>query len=305
VWRRVSLFRLPPWRGALRRTAVALAEAGQPEGTALAVLIGLFVFVNWPTGLDDGRTEERTRLAEALVATGRDDEAELWVKAAEQDTAQPGLVHFRIGRQFLAQHKPTAALTHLQRAQALDPNRPEVDYALGQTLIDVGRPAEAVPHLRRALAAGVRVDLAGFDLARALAAAGDRTGALDILKSVKPSNPSDADSWDALGQLALQLESAPLAAAFFERSIAAAPNAARPRQDLGLALAMMGRNREAIASLEQAVRLDPADAGAQLNLAVAYAEAGRIADARAHAEAALRLKPDYERAREFLAALTK
>jgi tetratricopeptide (TPR) repeat protein len=275
----------------------------QPEGTAIALVIALFVAVNWPTGLDDGRAEERTRMAEAMVTSDRYDDAERWTAIAERRRPNPGLLHFRIGRLLLMRRKPDAALAHLQRALELNPDEPRVEYALGQALVDAGRPAEAVPHLRKALAAGVRVDLAGFDLARALAASGDRAGALGVLKDVRPADVRDAESWDTLGQLALQLQAPPLAATFFGQAVSASPRASKPRRDLGLALAMMGRYPEAIASFEQAVLLDPSDPAAQLNLAVAYAETGRPEDARAHAEEALRLKPDYERARQFLRAL--
>jgi tetratricopeptide (TPR) repeat protein len=274
-----------------------------PEGAVAVVFVALAIGANWPTGLDDGRSEARTRMAEAMVEGDRYDEAAAWTKRAEQGHPQPSLLHFRIGRLLLTHRKPEAAVAHLTRALELDPNQSAIDYALGQALVDAGRPSDAIPHLRKALSAGVRVDLAGFDLARALAATGDRGGALKVLRDVRPANPKDAQSWDTLGQLALQLQSPPLAAAFFAQAAEAAPRAAKPRQDLGLALAMMGRYKEAIANFEQAVLLDPADPVAQLNLAVTYAETGRKDDARAHAEEALRLKPDYERARQLIAAL--
>jgi tetratricopeptide (TPR) repeat protein len=149
----------------------------------------------------------------------------------------------------------------------------------------------------------VRVNLAGFDLARARAGAGDRAGALQTLQGIRPDDPGDLQSWEELGKLALQLQSPSLAASFFDEAIRVAPRAAKPRQDMGLALAMMGRYEEAIAQFRQGIAADPTDAAAHLNLAVALAEAGRPADARTHAREALRLKPDYERARLFLKAL--
>jgi Flp pilus assembly protein TadD len=75
------------------------------------------------------------------------------------------------------------------------------------------------------------------------------------------------------------------------------------QESLGLALGMLSRRAEAVTVLEAACRLDPLNATARLNLAVMYGETGRISDARRTAEEALRLRPDYERAREFLAAL--
>ena len=201
-------------------------------------------------------------------------------------------------------HKtPEAALAHFERAAALEPGQPEVEYAIGQSLVDARRFKAAIPHLEKAMKGCVRLNMAGFDLARARAGPGDRAGALQTLQSIRPENPSDSQSWDVLGQLALQLESPSLAAAFFNEAIASAPRTSKPYQDMGLALAMMGRYGEAIAQFQQGVALDPADPAAQLNLAVALAEGGRPADARAPAQEALRLKPDYDRAKQFLRAL--
>lgn len=266
-------------------------------------LIGAAALANWRFGLDDGRSEERTRMAEAMVMQDRYDEAEAWTIKAEEHNPQPALLHFRIGRLLIERHKADAAVAHLRRAQQLDPHQPAIEYALGQALVDAGHPDEAVAHLRSALAAGVHVDLAGFDLARALAATGDRAGALQVLQGVRPARADDAESWDVLGQFALKLEAPSLAGGFFSHAVTAAPRASKPRQDLGLALATAGRYDEAIAQFQHAILLDPSDPGAHLNLAVAYAETGRIDDARVHAQEAVRLKPDYDRARAFLAAL--
>jgi tetratricopeptide (TPR) repeat protein len=303
LFRRVKARAAPAHPAGVRRRAEG--PRFQPDVFALIAIIPLAVLVNWPVHLDDGRAEERTRMAEAMVARDDYDAAEEWVRKAEPDHPSPGVLHFRVARDYILRHKPERAIEHLKKSIQVNPNQPEVDYAYGQALVDAGRPAEAIPHLRNALRAGVRVDLAGYDLARALAATGNRAGALQILQMVKPENPKDADSWDALGQLAMQLESPSLAATFFNQAVAAAPKMPRAMEDLGLALAMMGRYPEAISNFQNALTLDPTNAGTHLNVAVAYAESGRIADARTHAQEALRLKPDYAKARQFLAALPR
>jgi tetratricopeptide (TPR) repeat protein len=269
----------------------------------VVAILALAVIINWPMKADEGRSEERTRMAEAMVTLDRYDEAEAWLKKAEVDSPKPSVLDFRIGRLLLAHKKAEAALAHFERAAQLDPGQPEVEYAIGQALVDAKRFKAAIPHLEKAMKGGVRLNMAGFDLARARAGAGDRAGALQTLQGIRPENPSDSQSWDVLGQLALQLASPSLAASFFNEAIAAAPRTSKPYQDMGLALAMMGRYGEAIAQFQQGVALDPVDPAAQLNLAVALAEGGRPADARAHAQEALRLKPDYDRARQFLRAL--
>ena len=273
------------------------------DGIGLAALLGLAFLTNRPMNADDGRAEERTSMAEALVARERFDEAEHWATEAERIHPHPGLVHFRVGRLLLAHNRPGAALNHFQRARQIDPTVPVADYAIGQALLDANRPKEAIPHLEAALKAGVQANLAGFDLARARAAIGDRAGALQVLQSLKPENPDDLQGWTMLGELARQLDAASLAAAFFGQAVRVSPRAPKVRQDLGHALAMMGRYPEAVVQFEQAVALDSSDPAAHLNLAIVYAEAGRRIDARKQAQEALRLKPDYDQARQFLGKL--
>jgi tetratricopeptide (TPR) repeat protein len=267
------------------------------------VAVAVALVVNRPLAGDDGRAETRTRMAEAMIARDEIDAAEAWTQQAAAIHRRPALVHFRVGRLLIVHSRPAAAIVHLRRSLELEPSQPDAEYALGQALVDARQPAEAIPHLQAALKAGVRVNMAGFDLARAFAATGDRVGALQVLQGVRPESETDYQGFDALGQLAMNLQSPSLAAAFFNDAIKASPRTSKPRQDMGLALAMMGRYEEAIAQFEQGVALDPADPAAHLNLAVAYAETGRKADARGQAEEALRLRPGYERARQFLAAL--
>jgi tetratricopeptide (TPR) repeat protein len=185
----------------------------------------------------------------------------------------------------------------------MDPAQPEVDFALGQALLESGRASDAVPHLRRAFEAGVRTDLSGFDLARALASTGDRQGAIVVLQKVRPARADDAESWFALGQLAFELRAAGLAEGFYRQAAIARPTFAAARQQLGLTYAILGRFQEAARELEQATGLSPTDPAAHLNLAVAYAELGRTEDARRHAQRALELNPDYDRARQLLGVL--
>ena len=124
-------------------------------------------------------------MAEQLVAHDRYEEAEQWTAKAEQGHPRPGVLHFRVARLLRLHRQVDAAIRHFEKASAIDPSQPEVEYGLGQALVDGGRSTEAIPHLQRALKAGVRVDLAGFDLARAQAATGDRTGAVRTLQSVR------------------------------------------------------------------------------------------------------------------------
>jgi tetratricopeptide (TPR) repeat protein len=283
---------------AVRRREVR-AAAALAAGTLL-----LAAATNWPLGFDDGRAEERTRMAERLIRAREFDRAEDWLRRAEAVHTRPGVLHFRAGRALVAAGRADAAIAHLRRSAEIDPGQREVDFALGQALLEGGRPAEAVPHLRRAYEAGVRSDLSGYDLARALARSGDRSGAIAVLQNVTPARGDDADSWFALGQLAFELKAAGLAEAFYTRAVRARPTFAVARQQLGLVYAVGGRFAEAAQQLEQSVALNPSDPAAHLNLAVAYAELRRRDEAIAQARRALELNPSYERAQQLLRVLS-
>jgi Flp pilus assembly protein TadD len=153
----------------------------------------------------------------------------------------------------------SAAVAHFERALRFDPAQPDVEFMLGDALLDAGRPQDATPHLRKALASGTRADLAGYDLVRALGATGNRDEAIGVLQGLHPSQDGDAERWAALGELAMQLRDAGLAEPFFRRAVTARPDFAAGRADLAAALVTLGRLSEARPQAQEAIRLDPND----------------------------------------------
>ena len=269
---------------------------------ATLVVVGLAIVVNHDSRLDDGRWEERTALAVALIDRGRVAEAEHAIARFEPTQPAPALLHARAGQAFQQQARYHAAIAHFTRALALDPAQPAIDFALGQAFLDAGRFADAIPHLRRAYDAGIRSDLTGFSLARALAASGQAVEAGRVLES-RSAREGDAVSLTARADLALAVNRPDLARVFLHDAAAQAPEDAGLRQRYGLALAVAGDIRGALEQLEAAVRLDPTAAAAHLNVAVLYAQAGRTAEATVAAKEALRLKPGYAQAEGLLRAL--
>ena len=182
---------------------------------ALAAIAGLAMLANRPLPHDDGRAEDRTRMAEAMIVRDRVDLAEQWAARAIQIHPRPSDVHLRVGRRLVVHSRPDAAIAHLERVLRDDPSSADANFAMGQALVGAKRPREAIPRLRAAMQGGMRESLVGYELARAMAASGDRAGALQALQAVRPEDPADVDTWNALGQLALQLGSPSLAASFF------------------------------------------------------------------------------------------
>ena len=231
-----------------RWTRLAIATA------AFAVLLAT---VNRPLEIEDGLAEERVRMAERLVTLNRYNEAEQWADRAESVSPRPGLVHFRLGQRLLTRDQSAAAIRHFEKALRFDPGQPEVEFVLGETLLDAYRPSEAIVHLRRALDAGFHADLAGFDLVRALGAVGDRDGAIDVLRNIRPVRQEDGERSVSLGELAMQLRAPELAERFFAQAIATQPDLASAHFGLAAASAALGRLAEARVHLEDTLRLDP------------------------------------------------
>jgi Flp pilus assembly protein TadD len=230
---------------------------------AAVLSVALFALVNRREAVDTGVGEERTRMAERLIALGRYDEGEQWAARAEAAYARPGLMHFRVGQRLLMRDQSAAAIGHFQKALQFDPGQPEVEFLLGSALLDAERPAEAVPHLRNALAAGIRPDLAGYNLVRALGAAGKRDEAVAVLQTLHPADAADAGRWTALGELAMPLRDPMLAETFFRRAIAARSDFAPAHTDLAATLATLGRFPEAKSQVQQALAMDPNDGRAK------------------------------------------
>jgi Flp pilus assembly protein TadD len=140
-----------------------------------------------------------------------------------------------------------------------------------------------------------RAEAAPFDrdardtLARALAATGDFEGARRELERLGGATEPDveiriAETLAAEGKFA---EAIPR----LERVVAAAPDLARPRHDLGVARWRAGDAGRGLADLEAAAAIDPLDPEAQATLAVAWTALGRPDRAETHRRRLARLDP--------------
>jgi tetratricopeptide (TPR) repeat protein len=88
--------------------------------------------------------------------------------------------------------------------------------------------------------------------------------------------------------------------AIWRDTVAKCPNNPRAHNNLGLALAQVGRLPEAIVQCEQALRIKPDDAEAHCNLGYILLKEGKISGAIGHSEQALRMKPYFAEAHDNL-----
>jgi tetratricopeptide (TPR) repeat protein len=254
-----------------------------------AVAAVLFVAVNTRAMANDGRWEEGLRMAAQLVLEDRYDESDAWIARLEANTRQPGNASGSIGLQLIMKNQPARALAHLQKAAALDPNKPAIEYALGQALLGVGRAEDAIPHLQAGFDNGVTAPLAGYHLAIALKSAGRTAEATSLIPKIRLTDESSADDWLSVGRLAMELKVPDQAAPFFQHAVGLAPANADARLQFGVNLVVLKRFEDAARELSEAVRLDPKNAAGFAYLAYAEHQLGRIDDARAHLRSALAL----------------
>jgi Flp pilus assembly protein TadD len=260
---------------------------------------------NLPTGLDNGRSEERTAMLLWLVDNGRGDEALRRLPAVEADHPEPARLLLRIGQALDEQRGAALAIPLLERSRTLDPTRAQTRLALGRALYDAGRPNDAVPHLRAGVEADPGARAGRWLLVQALATTGQAGEAAAWLERICEAPPTDASNLLALGDMAVDLRRPDLAVRVLDQVIAMGRPGAVVREKRGLALVMLGRSAEARADLLEAHRLDPQSASICLNLAVAEAQGGSLDAARTLAREALRLQPVYPQARGLLAILDR
>jgi len=279
------------------------AAAPRRMAATLAVLLVLFVAVNWPMQADNGRMFEREERIVRMILDGQVDEARQLLADTEPRHPNKGELYYRVAAAFMDRGQPAEAAEYFGRALALNPKEPWIHFNLAQALLGTGRFSEAMPHFEVARAAAIEPVSVAYGLARAYAGTGQRDQADAILTSLAGAGVIDAATLLKMGMTAIELQDGPLAERFFREAVDRAPQLATAREHLGVVLGMQGSNAEAAVQFEQAVGLDPSSASAHFHLAVAYAQLGRFAEARKHAEESVRLNPADGAARALLQRL--
>jgi Tfp pilus assembly protein PilF/4-amino-4-deoxy-L-arabinose transferase-like glycosyltransferase len=197
------------------------------RGVVPAVLVAaaMLVVVIWPTGLDDGRAEERLRMGLYELDQNRVSEGESWIVRAVVSHPFPGVAHLRAGQMHESKGRFADALAHYRAASAIDPDEPSLHIAAARVLTQLRNPDEAIAELNR-----VPPGRSDEDVAREYEQAG--------LALVLNGRPADAIS-------------------VFARAIARDPRIASFHLNRAVALAMSGRTVEARQEAEAALRIDP------------------------------------------------
>ena len=222
-------------------------------------------------------------LGDVHLAQGGAEEAETYFARAL--ALQPGLAaaRFGVGRAALARRDYARAVKQLEEALALDPPATSIRYPLAMAYRGLGDSETAEMHLR------LQGDI--------------ETPTPDPLKQALDELLESPNAYNIRGGRALEVGNYPLAADYFRRGLALAPDDPSLHHRLGTALFQMGDARGATEQFEQVVRTAPEHSRAQFSLGVLRAASGRHDDAIERFSTALEYDPGYFQARAQLAAV--
>jgi tetratricopeptide (TPR) repeat protein len=163
---------------------------------------------------------------------------------------------------------------------------------------------------RHTLRINPRSYVAHYSMAAELLAAGRTDEGIAQARACLALNPSYLPAQVALGAAWLRQGQFQAAADHYLAVLATSPKTAGKRaplvsslhNNLGMALARLGRSREAIEHFARAVAIDPQSVTGHFNLGLAASALGRHAEAAAHYQAALALSPGNPEIQQQLAA---
>ena len=171
-----------------------------------------------------------------------------------------------------------AAVAHVRRAIALDPNAAAFHANLSEMLRRVGDPAGAEAAARRALALAPGMPGALTNLGVALYERGDYAGAVEAHRGAIAADPAFAEAHSNLGNALHALRRYADAQAALERAVALRPTYADAWANLGTTLHHAGRFDAAAAALRRAIALAPGHANAHTGLGLLLLMRGDFAE---------------------------
>ncbi len=240
-----------------RANLAAVLAGWEPtlRGSAKA-LLGAYEEYDLFTGSPE--THRQTLLARALADVG---ECELAlplltpVLAAQDDYRDAWIVQ---GYCQLTTERPDAAKASLERAYAIDPQKPETQYFLARTFAKLGDHRAAITYLLYAIENGFTpVAEARRLLAAEAFAADDPTLALEQLNELTKPEDAPVDAFADFIVAALSVGQKEEAYARAGEAVARHPDDARAHELLGWTASETNRNDEARTELARALELDP------------------------------------------------
>jgi tetratricopeptide (TPR) repeat protein len=237
---------------------------------------------------------------------GRFEDAIRGLRAARSLRPDYVAVPVNLGNIFLELNRLEEAKASFNAALALDKNNAAAHYGLGQAALASRSYAEAVRYFEATLAQVPNANRVHYSLAMAYRGLGEMQKVKAHLAQQGSVGVRVADPVvDALqnliegerlplarGKVAFEAKRYAEAAEEFRKAVAAKPDSAVARINLGVTLSQLGDAQGAAEQFEESIRLEPRSVNAHYNLAILLARQNQHEKAIAHLESALAVDPN-------------
>ncbi len=182
------------------------------------------------------------------------------------------------------------ALSAAEQAKQLNPDLPEVHWALGTAYLQTGKTEDAIAETKLALTLAPSSDESYRRLGTVYLAAGRKEAVAAYEKAVE-INQFYWYNYNFLGVACFRLGEVDKAVAAFKRVTELAPDWADGYNNLGGAYFEQGKWKEAVEAYRKSLSVDPNSGYAHANLGTAFYYLGQYGDAAKSLEKAVELEP--------------
>ena len=199
------------------------------------------------------------------------------------------LYHANLGEMCRLAGRTEEAVAHGRRALALDPENPGALSNVGIALFELGRFEEALDHYDRALALKADFVEAHSNRGNALRALERLPEAEDAYRRALALNPRFAQAWNNLGTTLRDLKRPEEAVAAYRKALAETPNDPDTLDNLALGLKDLDRLDEAVETLRRALTIEIGSDKIHVHLGSLLIDQQKVDEAAAAAQRALAL----------------
>jgi serine/threonine protein kinase/tetratricopeptide (TPR) repeat protein len=182
------------------------------------------------------------------------------------------------------------ALSAAEQAKQLNPDLPEVHWALGTVYLQTGRTEESIAEAKLGLELAPSADESYRRLGEVYLAAGRKNEAIVAYEKAVAINPYYWFNFNWLGVACARLGEGDKAIDAFRRVTELAPDWAPAYNNVGGAYFQQGKWNEAVAAYQKSLSLEP-NGDAYANLGAAFYYLGRFSDAAGALENAVQMDP--------------
>jgi len=179
----------------------------------------------------------------------------------------------------------------LKQALALDSERPDLWFSLGEIATELGSEKVSIHSYQEAIRLDQNFPLAHLKLADALQLFGQPMKAGQHYRKAIQLKPTMSDAYRRFGQMLCRLKQYQGAVRVYEAWLQAGEDKASALNGMGLVLKALGRTEEALEKMKQALDCDPSSVAVLNNLATMLHLTGRAEESVGYFRQALKLEP--------------